>query len=243
MVTTRASTAAPTPSPAGSALEIDPVSKARTITHMNKDHAADMSAILRHHARLSEAQAADAEMLDLDLATMTIRSAAGVQHVALDPPMGTWSDRRTRLADMTIEARAALGLPPPAEGGGAAAVAWYPPQGVGILSFTGVIWYFVSATLVLSGHARPGSGLWQFAKAIHFPGGPETYVWLVRFLLVPMIAIHVAEAVYMARSRLAPAQVPVVSTVWLLWVATTFFEGVTAWQRWDRLVLRKQKKA
>lgn len=245
MVSTRASTRRsspsaappPAPSPAGSVLGIDPVSKARTLAHMNADHADDTAAILRHFAGVPADDAAGAELLDLDLAALSIRTASGRVHaVPLRPPMANWADRRARLVAMTLEARSALGL-----GEGPVHVAYYPPAGVGLVSFAGVMWYFVSAALVFSGNAEPGSGLWRFAEAIWFPGGPETYVWLVRVILVPMLIIHVVEAMYMARGRLAARNVPVGSRVWLLWVANTFFEGVPAWQRWDRKVLGKQK--
>lgn len=256
MVTTRSvsrstpSTPLPAPSSAaGSALEIDPVAKARTITHMNKDHAEDMSAILRHSMGLTAQQAARPEMLDLDLATMTIRAASGVHAVPISPPMSSWNDRRGRLVDMTVAAREALGLNVVGEesaehatgAGSAAGVQFYPPEGVGILSFAGVSWYFLSAALVFSGNAQPGSAFWRFIETIHFPGGPEIYVWLVRVILLPMLAVHVVEAAYMAKSRLAPRNVPVGSLVWLMWVACTFFEGAPCWQKWDRRVLGKQK--
>lgn len=257
MVTTRASTrstpstpaGAARPSPAGNALEIDPVSKARTITHMNKDHAGDMSAILRHFAGLTEEQAADPEMLDLDLATVTVRSASGVHAVPVTPPMGSWGDRRGRLVDMTVEARRALGLDVAVEDKEASVAAttgpvrFYPPEGVGLLSFAGVMWYFLSAAFYFSGHIVPGSLFWQFVEVIHFPGGPQLYAWLVKVILVPMIAIHVFEAAHvMANKRLAARGVPVGSPVWLMWTGCTFFEGAPAWQRWDRKVLGNQKK-
>lgn len=254
MVTTRSvsrstpSTPLPTAtSAAGSALEIDPVSKARTITHMNKDHTEDMSAILRHYMGLSAEQASGAEMQDLDLATMTIQSASGVHAVPVTPPMSSWNERRGRLVEMTVEARKALGLDVADEsehapgGSGGGSVQFYPPEGAGIVSFAGVSWYFLSAAFVFSGSAQPGSAFWRFIEAIHFPGGPEMYVWLVKVILLPMLAIHVAEAAYMAKSRLEPKNVPVGSQVWLLWVACAFFEGVPCWQKWDRRVLGKQK--
>ncbi|PSR99222.1 hypothetical protein BD289DRAFT_424331 [Coniella lustricola] len=267
MVTTRASTRSASsstppahdPSPAGGTLEIDPVSKARTIAHMNQDHADDMVAILRHYAKLPQDQAADAEMLDLDFATMTVKSISGVHAVPLDPPMNTWSDRRSRLVDMTLEAREALGITGPVddEHNGSsdhkksnnnsqrrtkdAPAVYYPPEGVGFLSLAGVTFYFVCAVLVFSGHVERGSAVWRLVEAIRFPGGPETYVWLVRFLLLPMLAVHGFEAAHMARGRLAARNVPVGSTVWLLWVVNAFFEGVPVYQRWDRRILGKEK--
>lgn len=254
MVTTRSvsqstpSTPLPTrSSAAGNALEIDPVAKARTIAHMNKDHSEDMSAILRHYASLTAEEAAGAEMQDLDLATMVIRADSGVHAVPVTPPMSSWSDRRARLVEMTVAARTALGLGVAEDSdqdhapSGSAGVQFYPPEGVGVLSFAGVSWYFLSAALVFSGNAEPGSVFSRFIETVHFPGGPGMYVWLVKLIIVPMLAIHIAEAAYMAKSRLATRHVPVGSKVWLLWVVCAFFEGAPCWKKWDRRVFGKQK--
>ncbi|CAN8104010.1 unnamed protein product [Discula destructiva] len=253
MVTTRSSSrstpATPLPtraSLAGNALEIDPVSKARTITHMNNDHGDDMVAILRHYAGLTEAQAAGAKMEDLDLATMSIRANTGLHAVLVEPPMASWGDRRARIVDMTLAARKALGIdgagqPDQDHAAPPAAVQLYLPEGVGVLSFAGVMWYFVSAAVVFSGNMQEGSLFWRLIQAAHFPQGPELYRWLVEIILLPMLAIHIAEAVYMAKSRLAPKGVPAGSKMWWLWVVCAFFEGAPCWQKWDRRVLGKQK--
>lgn len=260
---TRASPAAPSPSPspAGGALEIDPVSKARTIAHMNADHRADLSAILRRFAGLSEADAADPELVDIDLAALSVRSASGAHAVPLVPPMAAWADRRARLVDMTTEARRALGIEAAAHAqhapsssssspGGAGSdspaaprVAFYPPQGVGVVSFTGVSLYFVSAAFYFSGNLVPGSAFWRLIEAVHFPGGPEFYTWLVRMILLPVLGIHFFEAFYlMGVKRLPPRGVPIGSAMWCLWVGCTFLEGLPAWQRFDQKVLGKQKR-
>lgn len=222
-------------SPAGNALEIDPVQKAKTITHMNQDHAADLAAILRHHSGLTEAQAAGAEMVDIDLVTLRVsvvdlKGTPTIYDIPIKPPMGSWGDRRVRLVEMTLEARKALGVKE-----------FYLPEGWGILSCLGVMWYFLSAAVVFSGNMKPGSFAWRFVKAIHFPGGPKLYVDLVTYLLIPMLIVHGGEAMYMATSRLAPKRVPVGSKVWLLWVVCAFFEGVPCYKKWDRRVLGKQK--
>lgn len=223
-------------SPAGKALEIDPVQKARTITHMNQDHAADLAAILRHKSGLTEAQAAGAEMIDIDLAALHVRvvdstGTPTVHIVPIEPPMGSWGERRTKLVEMTLDARKALGVRD-----------FYPPEGWGILSFAGVMWYFLSAAFVFSGNMKPGSLAWRFVEAIRFPGGPKLYATIVSYILVPMLLIHVAEAVYMAKSRLAPKRVPVGSALWLAWVVCAFFEGAPCWAKWDRRILGKHKR-
>ncbi|KAG8160227.1 hypothetical protein KVR01_009763 [Diaporthe batatas] len=281
MVTTRSSAAAlarsrsgtpaaqPATSPnsaAGGPPSINPATKKRTIAHMNKDHAEDMSAILRHYSHLSAAEAEGAEMLDLDLTSMSIRSASGTHAVAITPPMDSWDDRRAKLVAMTTDARKALGLdsdgneaeaashaapaaaeaehisPGPGPGPSApppSSPRYVPPQGTDWISLAGVSFYFLCAGLVYGGLVTPGSPAWAALEAVRFPRGPVAFIWLVEVLFLPVLAIHVAEAWYMHRSRLAPAAVPCGSAVWLLWVGNAFLEGIPAYKRWDRTVKAK----
>lgn len=255
MVTTRSSAAAqarsrsatpatqPAPSPSAAAAKaatapgIDPATKKRTINHMNKDHTDDMSAILRHYSHLSAPQADGAEMLDLDLTAMTIRSASGVHTVPVTPPMDNWDDRRARLVAMTADAAAeqasASAVPQPA------APRYVPPRGTDFISLAGVSFYFLCAGLVYGGFVTPGSPAWRAVEAARFPQGPVAFCWLVEVLFLPVLAIHVVEAWWMDYSRLAPAGVARGSRVWLLWVGSTFLEGVPAYRRWDRVVKAK----
>lgn len=209
---------------------------------MNRDHTDDMSAILQHYSRLSAAAADAAEMLDLDLTSMTIRSASGTHTLPITPPMDHWDDRRARLVAMTAEARQALGLDNNDE---AAATApgpvprYVPPQGTDWVSFAGVSFYFLCAGLVYGGLVTPESPAWRALDAVRFPRGPVAFIWLVEVLFLPVLAIHVAEAWWMDRSRLAPAGVPRGSRVWLLWVGNAFLEGIPAYRRWDRVVKAK----
>lgn len=272
MVTTRSSAAAqarsrsgtpattqPTPAAAKTTIpSIDPATKKRTIAHMNKDHTDDMSAILQHYSHLSVSQADGAEMLDLDLISMTIRSASGTHTVPVTPPMDTWDDRRARLVAMTTDARKALGLDendhasvptavPAAEETSTSsgpraqptAPRYVSPQGTDWISFAGVSFYFLCAGLVYGGLVTPDSPAWRALEAVRFPQGPVGFIWLVEALFLPVLAIHVAEAWWMDRSRLAPAGVARGSRVWLLWVGNAFLEGVPAYKRWDRVVKAK----
>ncbi|ROW06918.1 hypothetical protein VMCG_04136 [Cytospora schulzeri] len=244
---------------------------ARTIAHMNKDHLGDMIAILQHHARLSASEAAGAEMLDLDLTSMTIRSASGVHTIPLTPPMATWDDRRVRLADMSNDARRALestkeeepvsaptsSPPPPSSSGAAAsagagansssttpaAIPYHWPRGADWISFAGLTFYWVSCVLVYGGFVTPGSGIWRVLELVRFPYGPVGYIWLVRRIFALVLAIHAFESFWLDRSRLAPGGLRRGSKVWFLWVAAGFFEGLPAYRRWDRLVVGKGVKS
>ncbi|POS73113.1 hypothetical protein DHEL01_v208494 [Diaporthe helianthi] len=254
MVTTRSSAAAlarsrsgtPAAQPATSSNNsaeipgIDPATKKRTIAHMNKDHTEDMSAILRHYSHLSAAEAEGAEMLDLDLTSMSIRSATGTHTVPISPPMDSWDDRRAKLVAMTTAARNALGLDNHNDEAADHPIPRHvPPQGTDWISFAGVSFYFLCAGLVYGGLVTPGSPTWTALEAVRFPRGPVAFIWLVEVLFLPVLAIHVAEAWWMDHSRLAPARVPRGSRVWLLWVANAFLEGIPAYRRWDRTVKAK----
>lgn len=248
--------------PASNSLEIDPVSKARTITHMNRDHRADLAAILRHRAGLTEAQAVDAEMLDLDLATLVIRAnGAGSNHhvhtLALDPPLATWNDRRARLIDMTLEARQALGLAVSAEEEQHAAattassgpppphkIQWYPPEGADLVPFSVVLLDYLAALLVATGHLAPGTRLWSLLAQLGpwLPGGPAGFAWAVTTACPLFVAAHLVEMVWLDRTRLAPAGVPRGSKVWCLWLGGQLIDGFATLQRWDRRILGKGAK-
>lgn len=240
---------------------IDPASLSKTIAHMNKDHSDDMSAILQHQAHLSAPEAADAEMLGLDLTTITIRSASGVHAVPVTPPMDHWDDRRARLAEMTESARKALvhdggeqQEPGHVAAPGAAAAAadgttpaakiqFYPPRGSDWLSFGGLALYYFSAALVYGGFVTPGSEAWRFLDLVGFPYGPVGFIWLVRQIIGLVLGIHALEAFWLDRSRLAPGGLRRGSGVWWLWIGAAFFEGLPAYRRWDRHVKGKGSKS
>lgn len=219
----------------------DRASRARLITHMNADHATDLSLYLRHYLGLSESDAAGAVLLDADLDALTIRSNSGTHAVKYDPPLESWGQRRERLTQMSARARAAVEVSSssPADGGDRAFVLkqYTPPRGFDIVVFFGVAVYFASAAAVFGGMVEPGMRAWVVLDAV-FPGGAGAFRWLVRTIFVPVLALHVVESVWMAWSRMGPLGVPRGNRVWWLWVSSVFFEGVCAYRRLDGLVAR-----
>ncbi|AEO71179.1 uncharacterized protein THITE_2123316 [Thermothielavioides terrestris NRRL 8126] len=101
------------------------------MAHMNKDHRADMRAILAYFPAVppvpspfpydnqtkpgDEASDTDTDplMTDISLTSFTLTMpprAGGTSHVvAFDPPLASWAERRARLVEMTRVARAAAG--------------------------------------------------------------------------------------------------------------------------------------
>ncbi|KLU92369.1 hypothetical protein MAPG_11315 [Magnaporthiopsis poae ATCC 64411] len=78
--------------------------------------------------------------------------------------------------------------------------------------------------------------------ASRFPGGPETFVWLVRLIAVPVVLIHVVECIVMYRSRLRRHGIAAVSYAGLFWLFWTSLEGYPAFRRFDRMVLQKKRE-
>jgi hypothetical protein len=212
--------------------------KPRIIAHMNRDHAAELKAYLRAFNGLSSSAAAGAQLKDLTLDTLTISSASGVHSVGISPPMKSLADARVRLVDMAQRAREKLGI------SDIRIERFEGPQrrGGGIFSFVGVAFYFVSAVALKLGVLRPGTRAWALIDRGYPFGGAEGFAWLTNAIVIPVLVIHLAEAYWIARSRLAKHGVETGSVLWVGWVLVTFFEGYPAMRRFDRLVEEERKK-
>ncbi|KAI4868151.1 hypothetical protein F4820DRAFT_150905 [Hypoxylon rubiginosum] len=207
--------------------------KARIIGHMNKDHAKELTQYLRAFNGMSSSAARGAQLTDMTLDAMTIESTSGTYTVAITPPLGSAADARVRLVDMSQRAQQLLGL------SDIQISTFTPPQGGGIISSLGVSLYFISAaTLAL---VQPGTAAWGILD-VAFPYGAAGYKWLVKAIFLPVLIIHITEAWWIARTRLAKHGIEVGSTIWLLWVANTFVEGFPAMKRFDGLVEVEKKK-
>ena len=62
---------------------------------------------------------------------------------------------------------------------------------------------------------------------------------------IAVLAMHLAEAIYIHHSRLRKHQVKKYSTIWWLWAVTCFLEGFGSFKRFDGVVreLEEQAKA
>ncbi|KAI0911391.1 hypothetical protein F4823DRAFT_310231 [Ustulina deusta] len=210
--------------------------KTRIMAHMNKEHGADLKRYLQAFNGLSSAAAGSAQLTDLTLDTLTIRSASGVHAVRVAPAMNSFADARVRLVDMAARAQEQLGL------SDIRVDRFVGPRGGGIASFVGVAFYLVSAAALAAGLLRPGTAAWALLDA-YFPyEGGAGFAWVVRAIAVPVLAIHVTEAWWMARGRLAKHGVEAGSALWFLWVLETFVEGAPAMRRFDGLVREERLK-
>ncbi|KAI1813083.1 hypothetical protein GGS20DRAFT_554970 [Poronia punctata] len=210
--------------------------KPRIIAHMNREHTAHLKRYLRAFNGLTPSAAADAQLIDLTLSTLTITSASGKHTVPVTPPMKSLADARVRLVDMAEQAQRKLGL------SDVIVSRFQGPRGAGIFSFLGVAFYFVSAVALRLGFLSPGTAAWDLIDR-YFPyRGAEGFAWLANALLVPVLGVHVLEAWWMAKSRLAKYGVEAGSGVWVLWVLDTFVEGFPAIVRFDGLVKEERAK-
>ncbi|KAI1266144.1 hypothetical protein F5Y18DRAFT_382580 [Xylariaceae sp. FL1019] len=212
-----------------------PDAKTRIMSHMNKEHGAELKQYLRAFNGLSSSAAADAELVDLSLDTLSIKSASGIHKVRVSPPMKSLADARVRLVDMAQIAQQKLGL------SDIRINEFKTPRGVGIVSFIGVSFYFASALALSLGLLRPGTAAWTILDN-RFPYGAEGFAWLVNAIAIPVLIIHVTEAWWMAHGRLATYGVEAGSSLWFLWVVQVFLEGYPAMARFDGLVAAEKKK-
>ncbi|KAI1382789.1 uncharacterized protein F4822DRAFT_96932 [Hypoxylon trugodes] len=210
--------------------------KSRIISHMNKDHSAELSQYLRAFAGVSATAARGAELTDMTLDTMVIftpTSGSKVYKIPITPPLKSAADARERLVDMSRRAQQKLGL------SDIRITTITPPHGGGIVSSAGVSLYFICAATLF--FVNPETPIWGLLNS-YFPYGAAGYIWLVKAIFLPVILIHTAEAWWMARTRLAPHGVETGSALWWSWTVNAFVEGWPALMRFDGLVEAEKKK-
>lgn len=205
---------------------------------MNKDHQHDLSAILRHQLGISSQSP---ELTDITLSSLTITADGQTHVVPISPPMATWSDRRTRLVDMTMSARSALGLG--ADGKPVVVKRFIPPSGFGAVVFGAVVFYFACFAAVKAGFVERGTTLWGLLEEVRFPYGPRGFRWIVERIFVAVVAIHVGECWWMDRTRLRKFGVERGSGLWFAWMARCFLEGLTTFKSFDGEVKGLSKKS
>jgi len=218
--------------------------KARTIAHMNKDHKLDLLHMLQHFERspkntsLSENEI-EMVNISLDGFTVTVDSDKTEREVRFRPPMKSFDERRARLIEMTVEARRALGIAT-SDGehghGESHGVGYRAPRGVELVTFVGVVLYFVTFAGVRQGWVDNGT----VVTGIVGEAVAEWFRWVVDTIFVPVLAIHLFEAWWFDRTRCVPNGIKRGSQDWLLWVGNCFWEGYTTFLRFDKMV-KEQK--
>lgn len=211
------------------------------------------------------------EMLDIDLQAIHIRTATSgrIHIVSLNPPMASWAERRTRLVSMALEARTKFGIPHPEHDSPDTAACMSPipyhlPVGLDYVVLGGVVLYAIMAILVFAGHDNGPAEVWSktmmalgipppsattdtsrsfVAKLSTAIGGSSGFRRVVRALLLPVVAIHLTEIWWLDRTRLVPHNMRRGSRDWLLWMVSTFWEGLGAFWRFDAVAAVAAAKA
>jgi hypothetical protein len=156
-------------------------------------------------------------MHDISLDDLTISASGQKFVIPLDPPMKSFSEARVRVVEMDQESLQAL------HRDSVTIKEYLPPKGFDAIVFT----LCLATYILLSREANvgPRSLLSEYIPKF------AAFVLKIRLLvLYPMIAIHLGEAVIMAR-KLEKHSVPLFSTLWWTWLVSTFIEGIGNFKR------------
>lgn len=205
--------------------------KERIISHMNREHTRELRHILQHYNGLKASHTKNASMRDISLESMRIL-AGGLNHtVPFTPVLKSWDQVRQRLVDMDADARKALNI------SDIYVNQYLPPSGADWVVFTAVSFYFVNA---LSLPWIVPTTLYGSLVDQYFPGGLNSFTWLVKVLIVPVLGIHFGECFLFDSWRMHRHGVERWSSVWWLWEFSVFTEGVAAWRRFGALIENKK---
>ncbi|KAG9965685.1 hypothetical protein KCU61_g1292, partial [Aureobasidium melanogenum] len=206
----------------------DAAAKARVISHMNADHHDSVIRYLENYHHLPSYQAYNGRISDVSLEYIAFECAGMNYRTPLDPPMSSFREARERLVQMDKECIEAL------DRSDITIKEFIAPTGLYLVLFV-----IVSTTLAAF-RTRTNFESGSFISAM-VPNSFARFCWTIQPLIwYGMLAIHGAETWYMARGRLRKHNINIRSRVWWLWTATTFIEGVGAYNRFDKLVQKKR---
>lgn len=207
--------------------------KSRILNHMNTVHSESVCHYAQHYARIPVALASTAKLTDITLTRLTLSVAASSDpsfttdiFIPLNPRMGSIEQSRERLRAMAEESLQKLG------GGTVIVERWVPPGLGGILVFLGVVFGYWS---FLNGEAAFGEN--GLVRCFVFANRLDPLADLLRRLSIHIfcliVAIHVAEVVWICRTRLSKYGVRTGSAVWWGYVTGTMLEGYGNTHRFD----------
>ncbi|MCJ1246318.1 hypothetical protein MMC30_003524 [Trapelia coarctata] len=211
----------------------DAAAKQRIIQHMNKDHQDSLVRYLEHFCHISSYYARNARLEDITFNSMTISTSKTSHHVVkINPSLESWSEARIRTVAMDAEAVQGLNR-------SKVTVKKYTrPNGLFIVVPITVACTF--AAFFLRSNFQPGSYLYDYLLE-PFPLFAR-FCYTIQPLLLPLIvAIHSAEATFMASMRLEKHSVPLFSLLWWQWIVNCFFEGYGSFVRFDGIVKEEEQ--
>lgn len=169
-------------------------------------------------------------MSAIDLDGMTLSCGGKTYRTAFEPPMSSYRDARERVVVLDKECLAVLNK------SDITVKDYLPPLGLYSLEFA-----IISATFISY------SQRWWFAKGqiVETLLGPgfAKFSWTIQpWLITGLCALHFAEAVHFANTRLRKHSVNIRTPKWWLWFFSAFIEGFFCFRRFDLLVERKHEE-
>lgn len=113
------------------------------------------------------------------------------------------------------------------------------PRGLAALVFGGAVLSFISLAGVV--FIADDSWIWQILDDVS-SGRAESFRWIIKTGVPPLVVIHTIEAIAFDRTRLIPHGVPRWGLLWWKWVLTCWIEGFTCWQRFASVITTKSAK-
>ncbi|KAI1004945.1 hypothetical protein K3495_g3270 [Podosphaera aphanis] len=212
--------------------------KARIMKHMNTDHAESLVLYLRHYSKLSPQTAHGAMIYEISVSSMNLRTPDSRTHTILfEPPMNSLADVRERMIEMDRTVRSALGI------SNIRLTRYLPPASPLHVSVFGVcLFTFVTFGMVRRGDVIVPGTFYHDHVLPWFPGGPEMFIWIAQKIALPTVAIHIAEAWYLDRTRLRKYGVERGTRLWWCWIVSCLIEGFGTFQRIDAELQRIRTK-
>ena len=208
--------------------------KSRIITHMNAQHQPSLTRYLQNYLHLSSFSSRNPTLINISLSNLSIRTGSKIHTIPLSPPLPSLSESRSRLVLMDEECIKNLNLSPET------ITTYLPPQSPRQRIVFGLV---IFGFIALSRKENFLPGTWLTNTVLKpVPSVAEILYRNQPLTIAIMLIVHIAEALYMARSRLRRHSVPMGTRLWWTWIASTFFEGFGAFERFDVLVRSERER-
>jgi Protein of unknown function (DUF2470) len=202
---------------------------------MNKDNQDSLSLFLRYYCNVPSASATPTTLQTFNLDSMIITSQGKRYYIPLDPPLPSFASSRSKMKAMHEECLRGLDLSDVK-----ITTFLWPQTLMSRVTFVAVLLTILSFSR--RGNFVPGSFFFETVGLRYLP----RFAWFCRsiqpWLITFILGIHLAEAVWMARTRLRRHGVRRWSVLWWKWVGICFIEGITSFQRLDEIIREKEEE-
>ena len=221
-----------------SLVDKDAAAQDRIIKHMNADHSDSLIRYVRYYKGLSSFSARNALLKNITLGTLEISCSAfpikeSSHTIAIDPPLNSWAEARARLVEMDGYACKGLGC------SNITVKKYVRPKGFMAVVFGACLWTYL--TFSRRSHFLPGSLYYNYFFSF-VPGFAKFCYTIQPLLITLMVALHSAEVIHLAITRLEKHTVPIFSQLWWKWILSDSIEGLGALKRFDRIVDEERLK-